>query len=229
MADDRKSLAEAALSNVDPVALAELSVHFDSARTANLEAGTVSPALLAAYLDGGLDPAESERVATWLAATPVEFHNALASVDYLENLSPEAAPRDLVEVARARLHPSGAVETLPAHRVTVPVERFMLLAAAGGTDSKAVLCRSQSGIWTLEVFVAPDDGQKGYLLLSVHPDHRDTYEGRTARIFTRVGYDERVLAEETVRAGEIYTPISLVGLDLHTRDAVNVIFGPPPP
>ena len=92
-----------------------------------------------------------------------------------------------------------------------------------------MLCRSQSGIWTLEIFVAPEDKEKGYLLLSVHPDHRDTYEGRTARMFTQIGNDERVLAEESVRDGEIYAPISLSGLDLHARDAVNVMFGPSPP
>ncbi|HUW79609.1 MAG TPA: hypothetical protein VMV54_01795, partial [Acidocella sp.] len=72
MADDWKSLAEATLSSGDPVALAELSARLDAARAASLEAGAVSPALLAAYLDGGLDSAESERVATWLAAAPVE-------------------------------------------------------------------------------------------------------------------------------------------------------------
>jgi hypothetical protein len=43
-------------------------------------------------------------------------------------------------------------------------------------------------------------------------------------VFVKLGEDERVLAEEIVRKGEIYTAISLLGLDLHSRDAINVTF-----
>jgi len=146
-------------------------------------------------------------------------------VTHLESLAIESAPRELVEAALA--HSPDNV-TLLRPRRSLPVERFLLLAAASETGSKAVLCRSQSGIWTLEIFVAPDDKEKGYLLLSVHPDHRDTYEGRSAKVFIQIGDDERVLAEESVREGEIYAPVSLAGLDLQRRDAVSVMFGPPP-
>jgi hypothetical protein len=58
----------------------------------------------------------------------------------------------------------------------------------------------------------------------VHPDHRPSYEGLTARVFVMIGNEERVLAETTIRDGEIYTGVALRGLDLWTRDAVNVVF-----
>lgn len=205
---------------------ASLAAELWAALGSGEQGGGLSPALLAAYLDGGLDGEQRAEVQLRLAASPEEFHNAIASVAYLESLVIESAPRDLVDAAPA--HSPDNVTPLPP-RGSLPVEQFLLLAAASETGSKAVLCRSQSGIWTLEIFVAPEDKEKGYLLLSVHPDHRDTYEGRTARIFTQIGNDERVLAEESVRAGEIYTPILLSGLDLHTRDAINVTFGPSPP
>jgi len=183
----------------------------------------ISPALLAAYLDGGLEGEQRAEVMRRLAASPTEFHNVVAAAAPLESVAIERAPRDLVEAALA---PDNVTPLRP--RSSLPVEKFLLLAAASETGSKAVLCRSQSGIWTLEIFVAPDDKEKGYLLLSVHPDHRETYEGRAAKVFTQAGNDERVLAEQAVRDGEIYAPISLAGLDLHARDAVNVMFGPAP-
>jgi hypothetical protein len=144
--------------------------------------------------------------------------------------SSERVPADLMEAEIRRWNESGRSATVVpltarARSDAAPLtERFMLLAAASETGNKAVLCRSQSGIWTLEIFVSPDDANKGYLLLSVHPDHRATYEGRTGRVFVKLGEDERVLAEEVVRKGEIYTAISLAGLDLHARDAINVTF-----
>ena len=184
----------------------------------------ISPALLAAYLDGSLDDEQRADIQRRLAASPAEFHNAAAAVAHLESLAHDRAPNELVEAA---LGIAGNV-TAFRPRPSLPAEKFLLLAAASETGSKAVLCRSQSGIWTLEIFVAADDKEKGYLLLSVHPDHRETYEGRAAKVFTQTGNDERVLAEQAVRDGEIYAPISLAGLDLHARDAVNVMFGPSP-
>lgn len=140
----------------------------------------------------------------------------------------ERAPADLVDVEVRSWTEGAASSVVPfgarARSGAVLTESFMLLAAASESGNKAVFCRSQSGIWTLEVFVSPDDANKGYLLLSVHPDHRATYEGRTGRVFVKLGEDERVLAEEVVRKGEIYTAISLAGLDLHARDAINVTF-----
>ena len=137
------------------------------------------------------------------------------------------APADLMdeEIRRWTGGAASSVVAFGARARSGPLtESFMLLAAASESGNKAVLCRSQSGIWTLEVFVSPDDANKGYLLLSVHPDHRATYEGRTGRVFVKLGEDERVLAEEVVRKGEIYTAVSLAGLDLHARDAINVTF-----
>ncbi len=181
----------------------------------------ISPAQLAVYLDGGLDRFRHEQIADRLAASHGDFLNAVAAMDYLATLPAEIAPYDLVEAIIARL-PSAT----PRGQSFPPVETFALLAAASETGSKAVLCRSQSGIWTLEVFVAPDDADKGYVLLSVHPDHRATYEGRCARVFVTLGNEERVLAEEPVRDCEVYADISLAGLDLHNRDALSVTFGP---
>ena len=111
-------------------------------------------------------------------------------------------------------------------------ELFLLLAAASRTGDEAILCRSQSGLWTLEVFVGQSEedraSERGSLLLTVHPDHQATYNGRTARIFVKRGNEEHVLAKETVRDGEVYAEISLSGLDLKGRDAVSVVFGPAP-
>lgn len=186
---------------------------------------SLSPGLLAAYLDGGLDDAARTVVMRRLAAAPAELLDVLAGLDHLDGLAADAAPRDLVDAAIARA-PGNVTALRP--RAPAPAERFLLLAAASERDERAILCRSQSGIWTLEIFVATDEPETGYLLLSVHPDHRETYEGRTARVFTQIGNEERVLADEIVRNGEIYTPVSLAGLDLRTRDAINVTFGSPP-
>ena len=91
-----------------------------------------------------------------------------------------------------------------------------------------VAAKAEYGLWKFSTAGqnATEETGRGYLLLTVHPDHRATYEGRTARVFVKVGTDERVLAEENVRNGEIYAEISLTGLDLRTKDAVNVVFGP---
>jgi len=160
------------------------------------------------------------------AAAFEERMATLALCDAVE-AGTERAPADLID-AEVQRWTGGAASSVVAFgaraRSGSLSETFMLLAAASESGNKAVLCRSQSGIWTLEVFVSPDDANKGYLLLSVHPDHRATYEGRTGRVFVKLGEDERVLAEEVVRKGEIYTAVSLAGLDLHARDAINVTF-----
>ena len=160
------------------------------------------------------------------AAAFEERMATLALCDAVE-AGTERAPADLID-AEVQRWTGGAASSVVAFgaraRSGSLSETFMLLAAASESGNRAVLCRSQSGIWTLEVFVSPDDANKGYLLLSVHPDHRATYEGRTGRVFVKLGEDERVLAEEVVRKGEIYTAVSLAGLDLHARDAINVTF-----
>jgi hypothetical protein len=177
------------------------------------------------------DPALAAELSARLASEDAEACEdrmaTLALCDVIE-AHPERAPADLVEAEIRRWSENGATVVPLAARTrsgAAPLtERFMLLAAASETGKQAVFCRSQSGIWTLEVFVTPGDADKGFLLLSVHPDHRATYEGRAARVFVKLGEDERVLAEAVVREGEIYTPISLAGLDLRSRDAINVTF-----
>jgi len=145
----------------------------------------------------------------------------------LATLRDEAEPPAHLVAAALALH--GAA-------LAPPAELFALRAAASPEEHQALVCTSRSGLWTLEIFVgqSPEDqaAGRGQLLLGVHPDHRPTYEGRTARIFiaSDKGGDEdegeRVLAEAVVRNGELYADIMLTGLDLHRRDAVNVVFGP---
>jgi hypothetical protein len=205
-------------------------------------------AMLAAYLDGGLDDSARQWVEALLAASPAELQNAIASLVHLENIARvrSAAPDDLVDAAIARWKesPEGAkrvADIIPlrgagrdkgrGREASAPVfDSFLPLAAASGADHGAILCRSQSGLWTLEIFVGKSghdrSAEQGYLLLAVHSDHRSTYEGRNVRVFVKIGDEERVLAEEIVRNGEIYAAISLAGLDLWVRDAINVVFGP---
>jgi len=176
------------------------------------------PALIAelsARLESSDESAAFEdRMATLALCDAVEAGSAQTPVDLMD-----------LEIRRWTEGASSSVVPFGARARSGPLtESFLPLAAASESGNKAVLCRSQSGIWTLEVFVSPDDANKGYLLLSVHPDHRATYEGRTGRVFVKLGEDERVLAEEVVRKGEIYTAVSLAGLDLHARDAINVTF-----
>lgn len=149
----------------------------------------------------------------------------------LATLRDEAEPPAHLVAAALALH--GAA-------LAPPAELFALRAAASPEEHQALVCTSRSGLWTLEIFVgqSPEDqaAGRGQLLLGVHPDHRPTYEGRTARIFIASddgkgegggkGGGERVLAEAVVRNGELYADIMLTGLDLHRRDAVNVVFGP---
>ena len=136
----------------------------------------------------------------------------------LQTLRDEAEPPAHLVSAAIALH---GQETL--------VERFSLLAASSEKNDQSLLCVSQSGLWTLEIFVGktPEGhtAERGQVLLTVHPDHRATYEGRQARIFVDTPQGERVLAEAIVRDGELFADISLTGLDLHRRDAVNVVFG----
>ena len=229
------------------VAAAELSALMEAEPDPGIGA-PVPDGKLAAYLDVGLDDGEKRELEATLAASPVDLHDVVAMIGYLDDLAAERSPvpASLLEAAIADLN---AHQNVAAQRADIiplrgrsargeqfsaaPLtESFQLLAAASDTGNQAIVCRSQSGIWTLEVFVGqsePDQvSERGYLLLSVHPDHRATYEGRTARIFVNAGNEERVLVEETVRDGEVYAEILLTGLDLRTKDAVNVVFGPAP-
>jgi hypothetical protein len=136
----------------------------------------------------------------------------------LANLRDENSPPTHLVDAAIALHQSAPL-----------IERFMLRAAASQEAHQGLLCSSQSGLWTLEVFVgqSPADraAERGQVLLSVDPGHRATYEGRMARIFVVTPGGERVLAEAAVRDGELCADIALAGLDLHLRDAINAVFG----
>ncbi len=229
-------------------ALAEQAMRASAAGTSGTEAGDV-PARLADYLDGVLDPDEQARFEALLAGEPAELFEMEAARSFVDEMAArrQQPPADLLQTALSNV----ARDDLPESRVVPmrlrsasgkhaeyseprfqPSDSFLLLAAAGASDSKAILCHSQSGLWTLEVFVgqSPRDREleRGYLLLSVQADHRATYEGRMARIFVKDGDSERILAEDIVHDGELYAEISLKGLQLRTRDAVNVIFGARP-
>ena len=105
-----------------------------------------------------------------------------------------------------------------------------LLAAAGGDETPCFKVFSPSGHWELGIYrgVSDEDSsaQRGFLLLRVNPEFRQSYEGRIVRIFVSTTDDERVLAEGEIRDGELYVDISFAGLDLERRDAVNVVFKP---
>ena len=232
---------------LDPILLAgELSARLADVEPGPPIGGSIPESKLAAYIDGGLDDGEQREVEALLAGSPACLHDIVAAIVYLDDLTAQrsSAPADLLEstIADSTEHRRVAVQQASIIPLRVPpvrgqgvkagllAESFQLLAAASDAGSQAIVCRSQSGIWTLEVFDGRSERNqetgRGYLLLTVHPDHRATYEGRTARVFVKVGTDERVLAEENVRNGEIYAEISLTGLDLRTKDAVNVVFGP---
>jgi hypothetical protein len=105
-----------------------------------------------------------------------------------------------------------------------------LLAAAGGDETPSFKVFSPSGHWELGIYrgVSEDDSaaQRGFLLLRVNPEFRESYEGRIVRIFVSTADEERVLAQGEIRDGELYVDISFAGLDLERRDAVNVVFKP---
>ena len=220
---------------------AEFGLEDGWAQSGPVLAGIERAVRLAAWLD--CKPCAQGKESDEVAA-PEALQEALASLSFIERVvaHPSPAPGDRVEAALAIWHRSRdeaapKAEVLPwrPHQrnagaaVSAPLEdSFLLLAAADAAREPAVVCRSQSGLWTLEVFVEnPEHGGpsgEGYLLLSVHPDHRMTYEGRNARVFVMIDNTERVLVHAPVRGGEVYAPIVLAGLDLWTRDAVNVVF-----
>jgi hypothetical protein len=199
------------------------------------------PASLAALVEGGLTADEADR----LLARAEDRARAEAAADFLDDVAARSGqpPASLMQAARdlvgpAPVRPSADVVQLRAPPPAAPpapandVEVFQLLAAATRSDDASIVCRSQSGIWTLEVFSgqSPDDREagRGVLLLSVHPEHQASYDRRTARVFVIDAGAERVLAEGPIEAGELYADIVLAGLDLRRRDAINVVFGPAP-
>lgn len=196
--------------------------------------------LLATVLDdsGSVDPVLLAELAARLASEGLamgEIQEAIGSLAYLDDVEKQqtSAPEDLVAAAIiTAAMPSADIIPFRVRRTPPPAETFELLAAASPTTHQSIFCRSQSGLWTLEVFVdkAGREGraESGSLLLAVHPDHRETYEGRTARVFVTLAGMERVLAETAIHNGELFATVSLEGLDLWSRDAINVVFGPAP-
>ena len=66
--------------------------------------------LLANYLEGGLDEAESERVEAWLAADPDALDLLIASREALADTTDEAAPESLVARASGIVRPAPKLE-----------------------------------------------------------------------------------------------------------------------
>lgn len=107
---------------------------------------------------------------------------------------------------------------------------FLLRAAADESASHPLRCVSESGLWTLEVFVGTSvhdrATERGSLLMIVHPENRVPYEGCTASVFVGDAGAKTVLAEGVIVDGELFSEISLAGLNLHHHDKVWVTFGP---
>jgi hypothetical protein len=152
------------------------------------------------------------------------------------------------EKERARRDIMDAMATDLAQEITAPSNRpdamtgpapfandnvlFLLRAAAGGSAASALVCESECGLWTLEVFVGTSvqdrAAERGSLLLAVHPENRTPYEGCTASVLVGDVGSERLLAEATIVNGELYAEVSLAGLDLQRHDKIWVRFGPKP-
>jgi hypothetical protein len=184
---------------------------------------------LAALVDGDLDADGAMAVlATAQGRAAVE-----AAVDFVEAVEAQtdAPPAHLAALARARLGGDGANVVLlrrPTARVMPPAETFQLLAAASTAEDQAIVCRSATGLWTLQTFpgmsAADRAAGRGTLLVTVNPEHAASYEGLKLRAFVMIGGAERVLAEDIVRDGSVFAEISLAGLDLRNRDPVSVVF-----
>jgi len=199
-----------------------------------------SPADLAALIEGGLSPGEADGV----LGEAGDRARAEAAADFLAEVAARSdrPPLALLQAARDLLAPAPlrpSADVVQLHPVTKlaaspvaanDVEVFQLMAAATRSDDASIVCRSQSGIWTLEVFTGQSPEERaagqGVLLLSVHPEHQASYDRRTARVFVIEAGAERVLAEGRIVAGELYADIVLTGLDLRRRDAISVVFGP---
>ena len=214
--------------------------------------------LLAAYLDGSIDAAAKRRLEDQLAHSPAELADLVAARAYLDAMAShrKSAPSELVNAAIAgwldgdadTLRPADVISFPPAGLASggaqasspAPLVELFHLPTASRIDDQATRLRSESGRWTLELIVdgsAQDEPEeRGHLRLRVHPDHRATYEGLTARVLVAIGSEERgneerLLAEATVRDGAIDTGIALRGVDLRTGDTVTVVFtlGQPAP
>lgn len=66
-------------------------------------AGEIDPALIAAYLDGGLRPAEREAVESWLAVTPEAMDTLVAARDVLADAREVPVPDAVLQAGYAAL------------------------------------------------------------------------------------------------------------------------------
>jgi hypothetical protein len=222
------------------------------------EAEALARERLAAALEGAVEAGEGEPVAAptleqlaALADGQLGGQDAVAllstaqgravveaAMDFTEAVKAktDAPPAHLAALARSQLAGDGAnVVPLrrPAARIMPPAETFQLLAAASASDDQAIVCRSATGLWTLQTFpgmsAADRAAGRGTLLVTVNPEHAASYEGLKLRAFVVVDGQERVLAEDIVRDGSVFAEISLAGLDLRNRDPVSVVFSAPDP
>jgi hypothetical protein len=234
--DDLEALLDALFGESGFHSHAEAAAGFAACPAKAAPAGTGNSAghlaRLAAYLDSGLSEEETRRFQALLASSPQDLQDFISCASHLNAITsdPISAPKDLL--SRDETPPSTNV--VPLHharsRRNEPpaLETFELLAAASGAGQESFRCRSQSGLWTLEPFFGATENGRDYLLLEVDPAYRAAYEGRVARIFVKTGDRDLVLAEGTIRDGEVFAEVSLTELDLRHRDAVSVAFGLPP-
>ena len=199
------------------------------------QARAINTAELAAWVEGRLDPNE----AASLLQQSDNLARVEAAADFLERLRADAGAQPDGQLNALRHHLKlgsglGGANIIPLRRpLPIPapvVETVYLLAAAGQTDDSGVVCRSDSGVWELRSFsgrsLSDQESGRGDLLLTIHPDHAVAYEGRSVRVYVTILGVDRVLAEDTIRDGALFVPISLTGLKLRSRDAINVVFGP---
>jgi hypothetical protein len=133
---------------------------------------------------------------------------------------PKRAAENPNDAAIARALPS------PSHAANDDVV-FLFEAAATGSAVQAIVSESDCRLWTLEIFVgtSPRDRaeERGSLLLAVSAENRDAYEGCTASIYAG---SNTLFAKGVIINGELFSEVSLRGLDLQKVDKVWVKFGP---
>ena len=167
-----------------------------------------------------------------------DIARAEAGAEFLKTAGDDAqaTPNHLMITLRAHLtEKPGEAQVVPLRRQaaarTPDAETVFLMAAASEALSDNLICRSERGLWELRSFTgqsaADREAGRGELLLTIHSDHAAAYEGRLVRVYVSGGGEDRILAESPIQGGELFTPLLLTGLDLRTRDAVNVVFGPP--
>ena len=122
------------------------------------------------------------RLAALLARSPADLYDAIATIAFLDAVADEhsAAPSDLLDAAIAGSVKSeggggtAAVVPVPERQVALSNRSSCWGPPAGRATERTILCRSQSGWWTLEVVVGsprgdPGPGEASLLFTSVHP------------------------------------------------------------